>query len=200
MAKKNKFYAVRVGRTTGIFTTWDSCQESIKGYRNALYKSFNTREEAQQYLDEFSPDNKSEELQNNEFYVYTDGSFINGGNYSYGFVVVDKDKNIVYKENGVGTKEEAKSINNIAGEILGVVRAIEYAKKNNIKIFIFYDYAGLEAWANNSWKTNNPLTEWYKNYMQKNKSFYRMKHVKGHSGDKFNSIADSLAKEALGLI
>ncbi|MDR0355568.1 MAG: RNase H1/viroplasmin domain-containing protein [Deltaproteobacteria bacterium] len=27
-----KFYAVKTGRTTGIFETWPECQESIKGF------------------------------------------------------------------------------------------------------------------------------------------------------------------------
>ncbi|URZ17173.1 viroplasmin family protein [Clostridium felsineum] len=50
MAKKN-FYAVRVGRKTGIFKTWDECVQYVSGYPNAKYKGFVTREEAEIYLD-----------------------------------------------------------------------------------------------------------------------------------------------------
>ena len=28
-----KYYAVKVGRTTGIFETWDQCKASVNGYR-----------------------------------------------------------------------------------------------------------------------------------------------------------------------
>lgn len=49
---KNKWYAVRVGRTTGIFDNWSDTQKSVKGYSGAEHKSFATREQAQQWLDE----------------------------------------------------------------------------------------------------------------------------------------------------
>ena len=45
MAKK--FYAVRKGRKTGVFATWALCQEQIKGFSGAEYKSFTTKEEAE---------------------------------------------------------------------------------------------------------------------------------------------------------
>ena len=49
MAKK-KFYAVRKGLRTGIYENWQECQAVIDGYSNAEYKSFSTREEAEQYM------------------------------------------------------------------------------------------------------------------------------------------------------
>ena len=37
---------------------------------------------------------------------------------------------------------------NVAGELLGVVKAIEWALDNKFKqIAIYYDYKGIEAWA-----------------------------------------------------
>mgnify|MGYP000781394018 CR=1 FL=1 len=48
MAKK-KFYAVRKGRKTGVFATWALCQEQIKGFSGAEYKSFTTKEEAEAF-------------------------------------------------------------------------------------------------------------------------------------------------------
>ena len=48
MAKK--FYAVKKGRETGIFTTWEACKASVNGYSGAQYKSFSTPEEAEVYL------------------------------------------------------------------------------------------------------------------------------------------------------
>ncbi|AAK80502.1 ribonuclease HI [Clostridium acetobutylicum] len=50
MAKKN-FYAVKEGRKTGIFKTWDECVQYVSGYPNAKYKGFVTREEAEVYLE-----------------------------------------------------------------------------------------------------------------------------------------------------
>ncbi|BEU86553.1 hypothetical protein TAMA11512_00170 [Selenomonas sp. TAMA-11512] len=48
MAKK--YYAVRRGRTTGIFTDWMSCKASIDGFQGARYKGFLSREEAEAWL------------------------------------------------------------------------------------------------------------------------------------------------------
>ena len=49
MAKK-KFYAVRQGRKTGMFLTWDDCKKQVMGYPGAIYKSFGTEAEAKEYL------------------------------------------------------------------------------------------------------------------------------------------------------
>ena len=44
MAKK--FYAVRKGKTPGIYTSWDLCRAQVHGFSGAEYKSFPTREAA----------------------------------------------------------------------------------------------------------------------------------------------------------
>ena len=46
-----KFYAVASGRKTGIFKTWAECQAQVKGFSGARYKSFQTLEEAQRFVD-----------------------------------------------------------------------------------------------------------------------------------------------------
>lgn len=46
MAKK-RFYVVWNGLIPGIYKSWDECQEQIKGVKQALYKSFDTLEEAE---------------------------------------------------------------------------------------------------------------------------------------------------------
>jgi hypothetical protein len=60
MAKK-PYYAVAKGRTVGLFTLWYSyfhmyltdwpeCEKSVKGFSGAIYKGFNSREEALSYI------------------------------------------------------------------------------------------------------------------------------------------------------
>ena len=34
-----KYYAVKVGNNPGLFDNWAECQESIKGFSGAVYKS-----------------------------------------------------------------------------------------------------------------------------------------------------------------
>lgn len=51
MAKKN-FYAVKAGRETGIFKTWEECLDKVYEYPNSKYKGFATVEEAKAYLND----------------------------------------------------------------------------------------------------------------------------------------------------
>jgi ribonuclease HI len=59
---KQKFYTVWRGRKTGIFTSWDDCRSQVHGFDGALYKSFASREEAEEALrsrPSFQPRKKS---------------------------------------------------------------------------------------------------------------------------------------------
>ena len=42
-----KYYTVWKGVNPGVYDSWTDCQLQIKGFKGALYKSFNTREEAE---------------------------------------------------------------------------------------------------------------------------------------------------------
>ena len=56
-------------------------------------------------------------------------------------------------------------MHNVAGELEGAKRAIDYAiKENAASIDIYYDYQGIESWANGFWKTNKPATKAYAAY------------------------------------
>ena len=46
-----KYYAVRKGRTRGLFATWEECRACVEGYPDAEYKSFRERREAEGYLE-----------------------------------------------------------------------------------------------------------------------------------------------------
>lgn len=60
MAKK-KFYAVQNGRVPGVYLTWDECKKQVDGYSGASYKSFPTREEAENYVKGGAGNGKSPE-------------------------------------------------------------------------------------------------------------------------------------------
>ena len=47
MSKKKKFYVVWSGLNPGIYHSWDDCQAQIKGVKGAVYKSFDSKEEAE---------------------------------------------------------------------------------------------------------------------------------------------------------
>ena len=45
-----KYYAVKVGRETGIYTSWEEAEKLVKGYSDAKYKSFKTKKDADHYM------------------------------------------------------------------------------------------------------------------------------------------------------
>ncbi len=49
MAQK-KVYAVKRGRTPGLFATWDECKAQVDGFPGAVYKGFASKQEAEAWL------------------------------------------------------------------------------------------------------------------------------------------------------
>ena len=47
---KKKYYAVKVGKTPGIYFTWEDCSAQVTGYKGAKFKSFPTIEEALEFI------------------------------------------------------------------------------------------------------------------------------------------------------
>ncbi|KAH7370738.1 putative ribonuclease H [Rhexocercosporidium sp. MPI-PUGE-AT-0058] len=45
-----KFYAVRAGRVPGVYMTWKECQDHTTGFGGAVYKSFLTKKEADDFV------------------------------------------------------------------------------------------------------------------------------------------------------
>ena len=54
-----KFYAVKKGRKTGIFTTWAECQKQVSGFPKAEFKSFISKQEADDWLKEIKSSNEN---------------------------------------------------------------------------------------------------------------------------------------------
>ena len=47
---QKKIYAVRRGRTTGLFLSWADCQQQVNGFPGARFKSFTDATEAWKWL------------------------------------------------------------------------------------------------------------------------------------------------------
>ena len=78
MAKK--YYAVRAGRKTGIFETWDECRAQTTGFKGASFKSFPTRAEAEAYMQGADSLVQSGQAAEGEAVAYVDGSYHSGTN------------------------------------------------------------------------------------------------------------------------
>lgn len=190
-----KFYAVKVGRKTGVFTTWNETNKLVKGYPNAKFKSFTSEAAAREYLE----DNQEAVASFDEGYsAFVDGSF-NKGKQQYGSgVVILKDGAVIDELSITGTPDFIESYQ-IAGETIATLEAIRWAVDHKVdKLSIHYDYQGIESWATGDWKTNKPISEYYKKEFDllSTKLKVSFVKVKGHSGDKYNDLADQLAGKA----
>ena len=219
MAKK--VYAVRKGRKTGIFDTWDECQKQVSGFSGAEYKSFVSREGAMEFLggsaetDNVLPWESTagddtlggesgifpDSFDRDTAVAYVDGSFDKvSGDFSYGMVILYRGEEMAFCER-IQDKELAQ-MHNVAGEIKGAEAAMRYAVENGIeRIVIYHDYEGIAKWCNGAWRANKEGTKAYRAYYDQVKDKLKIQFikVKGHSGDKYNDMADRLAKKALNL-
>lgn len=214
MAKK-KFYAVKQGRKTGMFLTWDDCKKQVMGYPGAIYKSFGTEAEAKEYLGisgtaagNFSEGNmsasdgrQSVNPASDAVEIYVDGSYHAATKeFSYGMVVLIDGREEKFSQKM--TDPELAQMRNVAGEIKGSEAAMQYALDHEIpSIIIYHDYQGIASWCNGDWKANKAGTIAYRDFYQKTKQKVNIefRKVKGHSNDKYNDMVDELAKEALGI-
>lgn len=46
-----KFYAVRTGKSPGIYNSWTECLDQVRGFPKAMFKSFSTLSDAQKFVD-----------------------------------------------------------------------------------------------------------------------------------------------------
>ncbi len=206
MAKK--YYAVKKGVVPGIYMTWADCQKNINGYSGAIYKSFPTVQEADAFLSGLSMVSEKDNSQNgtisdskSEAVAYVDGSYnIVTKEYSYGAVIFHDGKEEHFSKKF--SNPEMATMRNVAGEIEGSMCAMQYCVDHGIKsIDIYYDYEGIANWCIGAWKTNKEGTQKYKMFYDEIKTKVKVNFikVKGHSGDKYNDLADSLAKAAVGI-
>lgn len=218
-----KFYAVLDGHSKKpvILETWDQCKKEVTGAKGVKFKSFPTREEALSFItmhgeqlpssedavksetaarkaSEKEPEHNPEAQAEDQVIIYVDGSYeLTTTRYAYGLVVVHEGKEIHSECEAV--KGEYSSMRNVAGEVMGAMKAMSFAKENGYRnLVLYFDYQGIESWALGTWKRNNPLTEGYHEFFQSIKKDLnvKFKKVKGHSGDRFNDRADELAKSA----
>jgi len=195
-----KVYAVRSGRKTGIFSSWDECKEQVSGYKGAEYKSFKTIEEAKDYIN--GTNNKNFEIDDNTVEAYVDGSYEHSIKLYGSGVVILKGGEVIKKLSVKGNDKDLVDMRNVAGEIEASKLAMNYCLENEIKnLILYFDYEGIEKWCTGTWKTNKEGTINYKRYYDRIKDSLNVKFVKvkARSGNKFNDEADRLAKQSIDL-
>lgn len=192
-----KYYAVRKGKKPGIYTDWETCKAQVHGFKGAIYKSFTSLKEAENFL---NPTQEKPVIDEDSVIAYVDGSYREKDHiYGAGVVYMTHEGQEEFYQT---YKDAYADHRNVAGEVkaseLAIKKAIQDGKK---KIYIYHDYQGIASWADGEWKTNNDLTKSYKAFInqKRNQIAIHFIKVKGHSNDKYNDLADKLAKKAVGI-
>lgn len=198
MAKAKKFYAVKVGREPGVYETWDDCKAQVDQYPGAVFKSFGNEDDAWQFIEGIEDGG---DFVYDGVVAYVDGSFdTETSTYAYGVVIINNGRETHLSD--VGDDSDMAQMRNVAGEIMGAMAAMAYAKDNGIEeMLIVHDYQGIGAWPKGEWKCNKPETQFYKRFYDELSEDVkvRFKKVEGHSGNYYNDLADALAKRELGI-
>ncbi len=210
-----KFYAVAKGIKTGIFTTWPEAERQVRGVAGAMYKSFKTREEAENFINNpsygqkkssgkssgsagkgsvASPKTYSEDT----IVVYTDGGAIgNPGPGGYGAVIKD----------GKQFSGGYNLTTNNRMELMAVIVVLEFlqGEKNPIVLHSDSRYVlnGItkgwaKGWKKRGWKKSdgNPAVNpdlWARLLDLLPGLNIKFQWVKGHAGDPLNEACDQLA-------
>ncbi|MEG0732847.1 MAG: ribonuclease H family protein [Vagococcus sp.] len=208
--KKIAYYAVREGRTRGVYENWPDAQAEISGYSGAVFKKFNTKEEAESFIQKGNEAKEivvsDEEVQTNinisDFQIYVDGSWNpKKQQYGWGYVAVLYGKEI---GRGYGKGDNKKYLSNcqVAGEVVAVLQALDYAISKEFKsVEILYDFDGIKHWATGTWGAKKLISQAYKYFYDQKSSEIKVTFVKvqAHSGNYFNTMADTLAKKGVNL-
>lgn len=147
--RKIAYYAVKEGRTRGIYGNWSDTQAEVSVYSGAVH---------------------------------------NGKEIGRGY--------------GKGDNKKYLSNCQVAGEVIAVLQALDYAiGKKFISVEILYDFDGIKHWATGTWGAKKLISQAYKFFYDQKASKIKVTFVKvqAHSGDYFNTLADSLVKKGVNL-
>lgn len=196
-----KIYAVKRGKKTGVFKTWEECRDSVEGYPKAEYKSFASVREAEDYLGSKKQLRSEGELPEAGWLLaYVDGSYDDSlKKYAFGCVFLLPDGHI-YTQYGNGDNPQSLRHRNVTGEMLGAIYAVKTAMVNGFRgIEICYDYQGIEKWVTGEWRSKTELTQKYAEAMRdwSRGIEIRFRKVDAHTNVRYNELADRMAKTGL---
>ncbi|MCP4142338.1 MAG: ribonuclease HI [Chloroflexi bacterium] len=222
--KKKSYYIIVKGHRPGLYTSWfgdDGAADQVKGYPDAVYKGFYTKEEASAWLSKFNPEklpkdllklveklpvskdtkNLQELITEGKVIIHTDGGANpNPGPGGYGVVL-----------NYKGSKKELSGgfrlTTNNRMELLACIAGLDSLKeKSDVVLFSDSQYivnAVQKGWAK-KWRKNGWMKEgekrsnhdlWAKLLPLCEKHDVTFKWVKGHAGNMDNERCDQLASK-----
>lgn len=207
-----KFYAVAKGRRPGVYYNWPDAQSQVEGFNGAVYKSFLTKKEAEEWLknpvirkspvaDKKETAAKSSHPDRDGVIIYTDGGS-SGNPGPGGFGVVQ-----IYR----GQKKELSGgfrlTTNNRMELTGVIVALRNLEQKDVPVTIYTDSSYVvnginkgwaEKWKKNNWikpdkkpALNPDLWDELLDLIEPLDITFHW--VRGHAGNEYNERCDELA-------
>ena len=227
--RKKQYYVVVRGRQPGVYDRWfgeGSAKEQIDGYPEAIYKGFYSREDAREWLGQFSEEtllalaptlldwlesapapppkeNPKELLAAGKVLIYTDGGAINNpGPGGYGVV-------LCYGQHRKELSGGYRLTTNNRMELMACIRGLK-ALKVQCSVVLYSDSAyvvngmtkGWAArWQTNAWMLDGqePVKNadlWQQLVELTNQHDVEFRWVRGHAGNRENERCDRLAVAA----
>jgi ribonuclease HI len=211
MANK-KFYAIASGRKPGIYTVWPEAEAQVKGFPQARFKGFATREEAESWMANPGPVRvaarkitkkppPADIRREGGVEIYTDGGALNNpGPGGYGVV-----------QTYAGERKELtggyRQTTNNRMELMGCIVALRQLEYKDKPITIHSDYSYVVNGITKGWAKNWRKNGWIKADKKPalNQDLWAelleltqgldivFKWVKGHAGNPLNERCDELA-------
>lgn len=198
-----KYYAIVSGRTPGIYTDWPTTESMVKGFPGAIFKSFRTKTEAENFLQRSTAVVTTTATKTNtphtlplidKTIIYTDGSFANSA-CGFGVVIIatNGDKITAYG------RVPLDPTNNVA-ELYAIYVALSLVR-GDVIIYSDSRYSigclttYVHDWAKNGWggvANRNIIEPTYNLTLNRNVTF---EYVPAHSGIELNEEADKLANQ-----
>lgn len=211
MAKK--FYAVKRGRKTGLYTVWAECAAQVKGFQGAVYKGFMTEEEARAWLG--GADARAEQPRvaaemaapsapDADYIIHTDGSCLRnpGGAGGWAAVIETAATGAVEEKSG-GAPETTNNRMELTAALMALSAVPEGAR---VALYTDSQYLKnaftkfwLPAWKKRGWKKadGEPVLN-QDLWVQLDAAFaarqVQFHWVKGHAGNPRNERCDALAR------
>ena len=211
MAKK--FYAVKRGRKTGLYTVWAECAAQVKGFQGAVYKGFMTEDEARAWLG--GADARTEQphaaaemaapsAPDADYIIHTDGSCLRnpGGAGGWAAVIETAATGAVEEKSG-GAPETTNNRMELTAALMALSAVPEGAR---VALYTDSQYLKnaftkfwLPAWKKRGWKKadGEPVLN-QDLWMQLDAAFaarqVQFHWVKGHAGNPRNERCDALAR------
>jgi ribonuclease HI len=216
----DKFYVVKSGRTPGIYTTWTECLRQVDKFSGAVYKSYKTREEAEDAFGSdgsiatkavpkkrtstakiVAPGVSSDGIR---LRIYCDGACSGNPGKSGSGLAIYEDENMPILMYGAA---DVMGTNNTA-ELKALLKALELAvdtvhekvailsdSKYSIECVVNWAY----GWKKNGWTKkggdikNLELIQTAHAIYERIKDKVVISHVRGHAGVEGNELADRMA-------